>query len=142
LSFEITSELVACNSLFDLANNLSLRCNRSCGLDAAQAADFTDRNEATRKLRLLQDFLAVQLGHAGVFSVLLQLGVAGANLFFAGVLGDTALVERIVRSRVDVLAVEDEIVAGLLLQADLLATGEDLMTTMLLVPLGERARRS
>ena len=111
-----------------------------CGLDAAEAADFADGYEAAGQFGFLEDFLAVELGHAGVFGVLLELGVAGANLFFARVLGDAGLVEGVVGGRVDVGLVEDEVVLGFLLEADLLAAGEDLVTAVLLVPLGERWR--
>src|SRR5260370_1365579 len=65
------------------------------------------------------------------------LWVGGADLFFARVLRDAGLVEGVVGGGVDVLVVEDEIVLRFLLEADLLAAGEDLVTAMLFVPLGE-----
>ncbi len=61
---------------------------------------------------------------------------AGANLLFTGVLGDAEVVESVVGFRVDMLHVESQIVAHLA-HADLLATGEDLMAAVLLIPLGE-----
>ena len=62
--------------------------------------------------------------------------IAGAELLFAGVLGDAELVERVVGFRVHVLHVELEFVADVA-HADLLAAGEDFVTAVLLVPLGE-----
>src|SRR5438270_2847602 len=98
--------------------------------------DFAERDE-TRDFLLLEHFLAVELGHAGVFGVLLDLRIACADLFFAGVLRDAGLVEGVVGGGVDVGFVEDEVVGGFLFEADLLTAGEDLVTSVLLVPLGE-----
>ena len=97
-----------------------------------------DGVEADKALYWLfaEDVLAVELGHLGVFGVLLQLLVAGADFFFAGVLRDSELIERVVGFRVDVVHVELELVAHVR-HAHLLATGEDFVTAMLLIPLGE-----
>ena len=85
----------------------------------------------------MQDFLAVELGHAGVFGVLFDLQVAGSDFFLAGVFGDAGLVEGVVGSGVDVGVVEDEVVGGVGFEPDLLAAGEDLVPAVFLVPLGE-----
>ncbi len=79
---------------------------------------------------------AIELGHLGVLRVRLDLGIAGANLFFAGVLGDAEVVEGVVGFRVHVLHVELELVAHVV-HADLFATGEDFVTAVLFVPLGQ-----
>src|SRR6201996_3708696 len=107
-----------------------------CGCCLGSRSDRADRHDAFDRL-LAQNMLAVQLGHAGVLGILLQFGVARANLFFARVLGDAGLLEGVVGSRVNVLIVEDERVLGSA-HAHLLAAGEDLVTAMLVVPLGER----
>jgi len=67
----ITSDLVASDGLFDVVDDNSLGGDRGCGFDAAQAADFADGYEAAGEFGFLEDFLAVELGHAGVFGVLL-----------------------------------------------------------------------
>src|ERR1700676_2855351 len=72
--------------------------------------DFAQRDEACWGVGFLEDFLAVELGHLGVFGVLLDLRVACSALLFAGVLGDAVLLEGIVGGRVDVGLVEHEIV--------------------------------
>jgi len=115
--------LVACDGLF----RLDLR---------GGWLDLAERDEAGH-FRFLEDFLAVELGHAGVFGVLLDLRVARPDLLLAGVLGDTGLLEGIVGSGVDVSLVQHQIILLLLLDTDLLAACEDLVTAMLLVPLGE-----
>ena len=107
------------------------RCGSGDGLDLAEGDEAGD-------LGLLEDLLAVELGHLRVLGVLLQLCVAGADFFLARVLGDAGLLERVVGGGVDVLLVENQVVLVLLLEADLLATGEDLVTSVLLIPLGER----
>ena len=86
-----------------------------------------------------EDVLAVELGHAGVLGFLLDLVVAGAELFFAGVLGDAQIVEGVVGLGVDVLHVELQLVADVV-HAHLLAAGEDLVAAVLLIPLGEGGR--
>ena len=68
-----------------------------------------------------------------------SLFVAGADLLFAGVLGDAQIVEGVVGFGVDVLHVEHQVVAHVV-HAHLLAAGEDLVAAVLLVPLGERGR--
>ena len=62
--------------------------------------------------------------------------VARANLFFAGVFGDAQVVEGVVGFGVDVVHVEDQLVAHMG-HADFFAAGEDLVTAVLLIPLGE-----
>src|ERR1700750_1863988 len=76
--------------------------------------NLAERDEAG-DLRFLEDFLAVELGHAGVFGVLLDLRVARPDLLLAGVLGDAGLLEGIVGCGVDVSLVEDQVVLLLLL---------------------------
>src|SRR6202021_984563 len=91
-------------------------------------------------LRLLQYLLAIQLSHTSILGILLQLRITCANLLFARVLRDAALVERIVRSRVHVRLVQHQVVRSFLLQANLLAAREDFMPPLLLGPLGWRGR--
>ena len=91
--------------------------------DGGRWLDFSEGDEAGLLL-FTQHFLAVELSHAGVFGVLLDLCVARADLFLARVLRDAGLVEGVVGGGVDVLVVEDEIVLGFLLEADLLAAGD------------------
>src|SRR5271154_7128894 len=117
--------LVAGDGLFDLSLD-----------DRRRWLDLSEGDE-TGLFNFAEHFLAVELGHAGVFGVLLDLCIACADLFFARVLRDAGLLEGVVGGGVDVLVVEDEIVLRFLLETDLLAAGEDLVTAMLLVPLGE-----
>src|SRR6185437_989880 len=95
-----------------------------------------DRGDHSLRRLLPENFLAVKLGHLGVFRVLFYPGVASADFFFARVLSDAELLESVVRSGVHVLLVESQL--GLaLIDADLLTASEDLMASVLLVPLGE-----
>src|SRR5437660_253391 len=59
-----------------------------------------DGNESAFGSSLFEDLLAIESSHSRVLRVLFQLSVAGANLFFARVLGDAELVERRVGMRV------------------------------------------
>src|SRR6185312_456511 len=125
-------------------SGLSLRRMRVCfgwlvahdGFFGLRLGSGLDRGNHSLRRLLPENFLAVKLGHLGVLGVLFYPGVAGADFFFARVLGDTELLESVVRGCVHVLLVEGQL--GLaLLDADLLTTGEDLMASVLLVPLGE-----
>src|SRR5580765_1751938 len=109
------------------------RLNSSCLLRSAEALDL----EAARdfRLRFLQDNLTVQLGHL----LVLCLRLARAQLLFTRGLGDALLVEVRLLALGDGFGVELQSVIRRL-ECDLLATGEDLMTSVLLVPLGERRR--
>ena len=71
--------------------------------------DGGDGDDAFDRL-LAQHVLAIELGHLGVFGILLHLGVAGADLFFAGVLGDARLLEGVVGGGVHVLLVAAAVV--------------------------------
>src|ERR1700733_3597130 len=95
-----------------------------------------DGHDAFYRL-LAEDVLAVELGHLRVLGILLQLGVAGANLLFARVLGDAGLLEGVVGGGVNVLVVKNQRVFRSA-HANLLAAGEDLVTAMLVIPLGKR----
>src|SRR5690348_9328248 len=88
---------------------------------------------------LAQDVLAVELRHLRVLGVLFQFRLASAELLFARVLRDAQLLEGVVGGCVHMLLVQDQRVLRAL-HADLLAAGEDLMPSVLLVPLGERGR--
>src|SRR5579872_4736777 len=79
--------------------------------------------------------LAIELGHALVF-LLLELLVASALLFFARRFGDAHLVEIVLQAVPDVGFVQNQRVIGSG-QTDLMATGEDLMPAMFVIPLGE-----
>src|ERR1700761_4806328 len=81
--------LVFCEQLVAGDEVFFLRLGRSRGLDLAEG-------DEAGLLLLLEDFLAVELGHACVLGVLLQLRVASADLLFARVLGDAGLFERVV----------------------------------------------
>src|SRR3954463_8001484 len=97
--------------------------------------DGPERNKSLRRLRLLQNLLAVELGHTGVLGRLLQLVVAHADLLFAGVLGDALVVEIVLQSGRNSLRIENQrVLRGR--KVDLLPAGEDLMPAVLFVPLG------
>ena len=81
--------------------------------------------------------LAIERGHAGVLGVVAHLGVAGPHLFFARVLGDAQVVERVVGLGVHMLHVDHQFVANIV-HAHLLTACEDLVAPMLFVPLGQR----
>src|SRR5271166_2505197 len=107
---------------------------RSCGLDTSDAAE---RNEgALFDWLLAENVFVVEREHAGVLGLLLELRVAGLELLLARVLGDAEIVERGIGFRVDVFLNQSERVIGRR-QRDLLVAGEDLVTSVLLVPLGE-----
>src|SRR5215469_1058881 len=95
------------------------------------------RNKATLGHRFFQNLLAIERLHAGIFGVLLQLGIPSADLLFARGLGNAQIIERVVALGIYVFEIELQLV-GRVLQADFLAAGEDLMASMLLVPLGQR----
>jgi len=81
-------------------------------------------------------------GRAWPFCVLcfaLDFLVACFELFFARVLGDAEVVEGVVGLGVDMLHIEGQVVADMA-HAYLLASGEDLVAAVLLVPLGEGSR--
>src|SRR6202021_3925784 len=85
--------------------------------------------------------LTVELCHPGVFGVLLNLVDTGlvvtrADLFFATVLRDAQIVQRVVGFRVDVLHVELELMTHVG-HAHFFTAGEDLVAAMLLIQLGE-----
>ena len=100
-AFRRTRSSVAGDGFFDVVDDFNLG-RGSC-------FDFAEGDEAC-DFRLAEHFLAVELGHLGVFGILLDLRIARPNLFFAGVLGDTGLLEGVVRSSVDVRLVDDEVV--------------------------------
>src|SRR5262249_4731378 len=64
---------------------------------------------------------------------------AGAELLFAGCLGDAQIVQRVVALGVDMLLVEAKLVRAFR-QAYGLAAGEDLMPSVFVIPLGQRSR--
>src|SRR5581483_9160175 len=100
------------------------------------------RNEAIlRRWRLLlQNNLPIQRRHAGVVrGIVLLLGITGANLFFACVLGNTELVEIVLLLVGHDLIFQNQRMA-LVFEINFFSTGEDLVTAVLLVPLGERRR--
>src|ERR1019366_9103994 len=74
--------------------------------------------------------------HAGFLGFRFYALVASFELLLASVLSDAEIVERVVGFRIDVVFNQFERVGGGF-ETDLLATGEDLVTAMLLVPLGE-----
>jgi len=61
-----------------------------CGADAVETYQAFDR-------LLAEHMFAIELCHLGVFSIGLHLGIASADTFLAGVLGDTELIERVIR---------------------------------------------
>ena len=105
LFFAPKAQFTGCSVPGDEVLVLGLGWGRGSGLDLAEG-------DEAGLLLFLEDLLAVELGHAGVFGVLLDLRVARADLFFAGVLGDAGLVEGVVGGGVDVLLVEDQVVAS------------------------------
>ena len=110
-----------------------LACFLNCRLgggDGVEAYEAFDRLFA-------EHVLAIELGHRAFSASDLISGIAGADLFFAGILGDAEIVERVVGFGVHVLHVELELVAHVG-HADLFAAGEDFVTAVLLVPLGQR----
>ena len=80
--------------------------------------------------------LAIELRHALVFG-LLEFFVTGALLFFASGFRDSEIVEVMLFGVIDVFRAQDQ---GVILgrEFDVLAAGDDLMTTVLVVPLGQR----
>src|SRR5271165_5321171 len=107
---------------------------RSCGLDTSDAAE---RNEgALFDWLLAENVFVVEREHASILGLLLELCVAGLELLLARVLGDAEIVERVIGFGVDMFFDQCERVIGRR-QADLLVAGEDFVTSVLLVPLGE-----
>src|SRR5713226_7230298 len=115
-------------------------CRSDCRSDRAQ------RNESTfiRSRRLFfQDNFPIKLRHACVVGrvvldlVVLGLLVAGPQLFFACPLRDAQLVEIVLHFVGDDLFPQVERVL-FVFHVDFLAAREDLVTSMLFVPLGER----
>jgi hypothetical protein len=116
-------------------------------LRSAEPLDLDDRLGRG----LLEHVLAIQRGHALVLGVGLLLCVfdgrstlrvrASAELLLAGVLGDAEVVEVGLLARRDRNRVEDQVV-GCRRELDLLATGEDLVAAVLLVPLCEGGRQN
>ena len=80
----LPGRLVSCDGLF------------FCFDDWGGGFDVSEGDEAGGSVGLLQDLLAVEFGHAGVFGVQLDLRVACADLFFARVLRDAGLLEGVV----------------------------------------------
>src|SRR5437588_12511396 len=93
------------------------------------------RNEATFRLGLFQDVLAVEFLHARILAGLLQLFIAGAQLLFTRGLGDAQLVESSVASGMSMVFIHEQFVVAVR-HSHFLATGKDLVTAMLLVPFG------
>src|ERR1017187_6549896 len=108
---------------------------RLAGLDGLGGGDSVEANQALDGL-FTEDMLAVELGHLCVLGFFLDFGFAGAELFFAGILSDTEVIERVVGFGIHVLHVESEVVAAVR-HADLFAAGEDFGAAVLLIPLGE-----
>jgi hypothetical protein len=77
--------LVAGDGLFDVLDDFGF----------GSGFDLSEGDEAGLLL-FAEHFLAVELGHLGVFGVLLDLRIACADLFFARVLRDAGLVEGVV----------------------------------------------
>src|SRR5205814_7832577 len=98
------------------------------------------RNESALRFRLglFQDVLTIQRFHASIFSGLLDLAIAGAELLFAGGLGDSQIVQRGVAAGMHMLFIQVQLVRALV-QAHGLAAGKDLMPAVLFIPLGERS---
>src|SRR5262249_25492804 len=108
-----------------------------CRSSRSRRNEAAERHQIALWSLLFEDVLAVERGHASVLGLLL--GSAGAEVFFARVLGDALVVEVVLRRRVHVLFDQLELVLGGG-QVHFLAAGEDLVPAVLLVPLGERGR--
>ena len=105
------------------------------GLDSAERFE---RHESAFDRLLFQHDFAIELRHARVFGGLLRhLGVALAQLLFAGGLGDSLVVEIVLETVIHVVQIEDERVV-LRRQVHILAAGDDLVPALFRVPLGER----
>src|SRR6185437_3115776 len=74
-----------------------------------------------------------------VLRLFLEPGITGADLLLARVLGNAQLVEGVVSGRIRVRLVYGQRRLGLL-DANLLAAGEDFMASVLLIPFGEGGR--
>ena len=87
--------LVAGDGLFDAADDFDLRSRGRSYAACGSCLDFAEGDEAG-DLGLLEDFLAVELGHA-LRSRLpeLELRIARTNLLFASVLGDAGLLSNV-----------------------------------------------
>src|SRR6266481_4101846 len=125
--FSVVKALVS-EDFFLLRNRLCVAIHRG---DGAQG------NEAALRFGFFQNVLAIEGFHAGVFSGLLHLLIAGAQLLFASGLGNAQIVESSIAAGVDVIVIQPQLV-GLVIHTHFFATGEDLMAAMLFIPLGER----
>ena len=92
-----------------------------------------------RRWLFLQNVLPVERRHPGVFRLLLQPVCTSAELFLTGVLGNPLIIEVCLDPSRHRHRVQNQVVLGAG-EVDLLASGEDFMPTVLLVPLGERGR--
>src|SRR6185312_6934297 len=108
------------------------RFGRGRGRDAAQLHQL-------RPWGFPKDVLAIQLRHALVFLLLPQLLVASAFFFFARRLGDAQLVEIVLYVLLHQFFFQNQRMLNRL-QSHLLATRENFMTSVFLVPLGQRRR--